>query len=212
MSGTTKNQQGFTIIELMIASMVFSVILLITTAGLLQVGKTYYKGVTQSRTQGVARTVMDDVTAHVQFSGEAITVTPQAAPGVVGVYCLGNTRYTYVRDRQLTDGVPKAGEQTNQALLVDRVAGGCSTGTPHTGACTPSSVLANNCQELLSPGMRLTNFKVEDKSNKLFHIVVGIVSGENDILDASHTKCASAQAGTQFCAVSNLDTYVQKRI
>lgn len=58
---TIKNTAGFTIVELMIATVVFSVILILITTGIIQIGKAYYKGIIGSRTQETARKITDEV-------------------------------------------------------------------------------------------------------------------------------------------------------
>src|SRR3990172_9120101 len=68
-----KGVGGFTIVELMIATTIFSVILLIVTFGMLQIGRTYYKGITLTKTQNAARSIIDTISQDIQFSGEGVT-------------------------------------------------------------------------------------------------------------------------------------------
>ena len=67
MSQKRAEQNGFTIIELLIATTVFSLILLISVAGILQISRMYYRGVTQSRTQETARSIIDEVGEAIRF-------------------------------------------------------------------------------------------------------------------------------------------------
>src|SRR5690606_22524615 len=83
-------QKGFTIVELMIATSVFSVVLLLCTYGLLAIGRSYYKGVTISRTQETARLIVDDVAEAIQFNGGAVVLNPAGR-----MYCIGSRRYSY---------------------------------------------------------------------------------------------------------------------
>ncbi len=53
---------GFTIIELLIATTIFSVVLLLAASGLLYIGRLYYKGLTSSATQEAARNIMQELT------------------------------------------------------------------------------------------------------------------------------------------------------
>ena len=50
-------QKGFTVLELMIATTVFSVMLLLTTTGMIQIGKVYYKGLVTAKTQDTVRSI-----------------------------------------------------------------------------------------------------------------------------------------------------------
>lgn len=66
----TRNSEGFTLVELMIATSIFSVILLLLTFGLLGIGQNYYKGRNSVRTQDTARRIMDEISQAIQFSAE----------------------------------------------------------------------------------------------------------------------------------------------
>src|SRR3546814_319417 len=105
----TKNRQsGFTIIELMIATMVFSVLLLVAATTVDRFTKNFQKGLTETNTQNVARSVIDNISQTVQFEG---TPNPLASPpdnlSFTG-YCIGSTKYSYVLGDQLEDQIPHA--------------------------------------------------------------------------------------------------------
>jgi len=207
-----KSLTGFTIIELMIATMVFSVILLLITFGMLQIGRTYYKGVTMARTQNTARSVLDQITQAIQFSGGDITPTPETLPpGVHSAFCIGDKRYSYILDRELTDGTPDA-NQAKHVLVVD-TRSDCHPGTeyssdnpngplplsdPAFNLDDPIHGLANPV-ELLGPNMRLAKLvicepKDPDKAttdcpnpplagSNLYQITISIVYGDTDLLN-----------------------------
>lgn len=67
-------QRGFTIIELMISTVVFSLVLLAASAAIIQIGKKYYKGITNARTQEVARSTVDEIAQSLQFTNQSIKV------------------------------------------------------------------------------------------------------------------------------------------
>src|SRR5438105_2979488 len=109
----TTHETGFTIIELLVATTVFSVVLLLVSVGLIQIGRTIMKGVTTDRNQATAQAVMDDVSQAIQFSGGNVTpVTPSFNPAdlnpAVYYFCVDNNRYTFRLNTQLTDGAPAA--------------------------------------------------------------------------------------------------------
>src|SRR5687768_12937296 len=80
---------GFTIIELMIATVVFSTILLIITGGIVQIGKAYYKGVISARTQNTTRQLTDEVTRNLQFNRGKFVSS--------GIWrCVGGTHYKLI--------------------------------------------------------------------------------------------------------------------
>ncbi len=112
---TITNQKGFTLVELMIATTVFSVILLGATTAVIQIGRMYYKGVIASRSQETARRVIDEISRAIQFNSGEITnpldgtgqtlVVQQGAGTKIGVssVCVGTTRFTYALNAQVVD-------------------------------------------------------------------------------------------------------------
>jgi len=199
------NQKGFTIIELMIATVVFSTILLLCSYALLNIGRTYYKGVTTTRTQEAARTVIDDISQSIQFGPGTVYIPAggEATVGTSGYYCAGGKRYSYTRDWQLTG---------NRHALVTDAPTQCNGGTGVQNLNSASPTLSASSRELMSRGMRLANFRVESAGTDLYRITVRVVSGEDDLLNTAHNGCSADRAGTQYCAASELTTVVQKRV
>lgn len=196
-------QEGFTIVELMVATTVFSVVLLLCTYGLLAIGRSYYKGVTISRTQETARLIIDDVTEAIQFNDGAVVVNVPAARW----YCIGSERYSFELNRVKTE--------TNHVLVTDTV-GGCSGGTGRSGQVDGNS-LALGFTELMSTRMRLSRFEVIRISDNLYRVNVKVISGEDDMLVAADgdgvvDDCTNERSGSQFCAVAELSTVVHKRV
>lgn len=200
-------QKGFTIVELLIATMAFSVILLVLMAGLLQIGRTYYKGLTNSRTQEAARTIIDDVSRSIQFNG-GDWVWDNSGPDLG--YCVGSRQYAYVINQQVKTS-PVA-----RALVA-------STGTLTNCAVqniTGPTITADS-QELLGENMRLGEFRIESIGNNLYKITVEVGYGEYDLFEGTGggdivpdlpLKCKNERSGGQFCSVARLTTVVQKRV
>ena len=206
--GRQGSQHGFTLVELMIATAVFSVILLLCTSGLIQIGRFYYKGITQSRTQEVARLVIDDISRSIQFGGGTFTPPVTASPGTgtLDRFCIGNKRYSFLIRRQISDS--PTGNQRRNALVVDESA---SCTAQDLNPYTPS--LSAGSRELLSPGMRLAKLEIANPpGTNLYTITVRIISGDDDLLEPSLENCTNARAGGQFCAVSELSTVIKKRV
>ncbi len=195
--------QGFTIIEMLIATTVFSVVLLACSMGLLQVSRTFYKGITITKTQEVARAVIDDIASSAQFTDTSGASTLAVNSGSSGV-CIGNTRYSYVIGRMLTeDGSP-------HAFVVDHPGGANCSGS----ARDLSAQLTGDARELLAPRTRLSSLNISS-AGTLTTISVRIAAGEDDLLSnpmLPTAKCKSVFAGGQYCTVVDLTTTVQKRV
>lgn len=219
------NQQAFTILELMTATVVFSVILLLVSTGIIKIGNAYYKSVLQSRTQETARNIIDEISRGIQFSGEQVRVgdvydaasDPYPKSGGKYGFCVNGTRYAYILNKQLATS-PSGADQVAATLI------------SYDGACntfTVDNVTLTTGKELLGVGMRLTDLNIDDNGDtdaSTFRITVGIASGEYDLLadkyknldgtvgtDGLYDTCKGG-AGSQYCAVSKLSTIVQKRV
>lgn len=183
-----KSSKGFTVTELLIATTIFSVILLLCTFGLIQVGRTYYKGVTIIRTQNVARSVMDNVSQSIIYSGSTPSIVPNAL-------CIGSMRFSYSLNNNVGPGV--------SALKYD---------DNNTGGCSSNMSIG---KELLAENMRLIKFNVTPAGND-YLIEIAIAYGPTDLTIPSPsdptTKICKSDAGTQFCATSELKTTVTRRI
>lgn len=208
------NQNGFTIIELMMSTVVFSMILLLLTNGVISFTKSYYKGVTEANTQHVARMVTEAITQSIQLNSAnfitAIPSNPANPPSGWQGFCFGNEAYIYRLYYQLVDSSPNASlHQTTQALLKGNAPAGCLNVTADSLATSITSK-----EELLAPSMRLADLTVTLLTNGLYSLVVNVAYGDDDLLSnwQSTTPTCTSQAGSQFCAVSGLSTVVQKRI
>jgi prepilin-type N-terminal cleavage/methylation domain-containing protein len=218
-----QNNKGFTIIELMIASMVFSIVLILCVSGMIQIGRMYYKGVTTSRTQETARTILDSVSQAIQFSGGSITPLVASADGDANQYsfCVNTKRFSVYKGRQVVDSGAVTADQARHALVVDDVSTGCPApqdlNDPNLnppGGAAPA--LTATSRELIPAGLRISNILITaDTANKLYTVTVRVVSGDSDLLDnanATNATCKVQRQGSQFCAVSELSTVVQKRL
>jgi Tfp pilus assembly protein FimT len=199
--------RGFTVVELMIATATFGLVLLVIATAILQLSRVYYKGITETKVQTTTRTLVDSIAQAVQFSGAPITNSPAGATAgsTVWTFCVGNQQYAYRLGQQLVDNSPGA-NQTTAALRVRDVPG-----------CTSSSpVPATPGRELLAPGMRLARMEVSALGGPFYKVSARVVFGDDDLLSsptATSAQCKNNQrVGTQFCAVSDITAGVTKRV
>lgn len=218
---------GFTILELIIATTVFGLMLLVATTGMIQIGRAYYKGTIVAKTQEGTRGVVEDITKTIQFGGNVSIVTDQTPPIVLAsglsshATCIGNQRYTYVVGQRIDPktsakhalwfDVKKEGALCSPVDLDNAnpsYSGGANGGTVDT---TKTSVQ----RELLSKGMRLAKFSIVDQGTSGATVTVKVIYGEDDLLldkTDPNANCVSSSIGGQFCAFSELTTFVTKRL
>ncbi len=200
------SEAGFTVVEFLISTAVFSVVLLICSFAILHVGRMYYKGVITSRTQDAARRIVEDVAASIQY-GEKENDPQRFMPNPITsggstTYCLGDVRYTFISDTPLGSAAP-------HVLWRDEKTLGCGDNLPNMA--NPSGG-----QEMVGKNMRITSFSVQRPAvgDSLWTVSVTVSYGDNNDLfeDSAHTICKGVLAGGQFCAVSSYTTNVKKRL
>lgn len=222
-----KNNKGFTIVELMIATAVFSVILLVTSVGVIAIGRAYYKSLTSTRVQGTARAIMNDVSSSLQFSNTDSVLSDlendDGTPATIKARCFGQDRYRYVINQKVE---PSAGIV---GLYRDKKISDSSCDT--SGAYDSGTQLLGNNMRLLQfdvINVNDTNPDFDDSSR----VIIKVAYGDDDLLeitqcsgtligsicqnpsdeDIATTRCRLGIAGNNFCAVSGLETAVTSRV
>lgn len=213
--GRSGSQAGFTILELMIAASVFAVILLIVATGVISFTNSYYKGVTASKTQEAARSILNTISQSIQF-GQHVSVPQLSGDGTTYDMCIDDTLYAFRPGQEVTDAVPFGPDQGYHGLVA--VPNDCDM-----SATLPTTANLASGRELLGQHMRLNYLNISQNGN-LFTIRLRIIYGDDDLLVqplppapkawmSTNESCGgSNQAGEQFCAVSDLTTTVEKRI
>lgn len=231
---TAPKPYGFTVIELLIATSIFSVVLLVALNGFFQIGKLYYKGVATSQTQAITQKVMEDMNSGLQFASGVVSPTDirNNSEGKAMKYiCLGNARYTYVLGHQVN---PSTDDRTDKfGLLRDYLPGsGCSSPFGSGGGF-------NSPTELLGSKMRLSKLCLLNTTGtdvntsgsncspvgvcantasapclkNLWLINLKVAYGDDDILtnpSSQDPTCNSALSNSQYCSVANLQTVINK--
>lgn len=207
--------KGFTIMELMVATLVFSAVLLLITTGIMQITRVYYKGVTEANTQNTARNIMDIVAQAIQFSGSSVGSTEDVEAGEDAGFCIGNQHFTYRLGWQVENKDNPDGQQTWHALVQKTIYGSNCSGSAVLEALN-SEHLSEHARDLVGEHMRLSDFSVTRiGTSNMYRVRVKVVYGDADLLNDPTGKSASCQnirVGGQFCAVADLSTVVVKRV
>jgi prepilin-type N-terminal cleavage/methylation domain-containing protein len=216
-----RKQHGFTIVELMIAISIFALVLILITTGVLRFTRQYYKGVIAGNTQDVARAIVDDITRSIQFNGGDV-VPLSGGNG----YCIGSSkRIRYYTNAQVTTGTLGA-HQSRHAFVTDTF--NCNASSPATSVQNTDPLPGINARELLGEHMRLAKFSIIG-SGDVWTVNVRVVYGADNLLCSPSVpgNCSSTNntfpgvtnnltcrsgIGTEFCAVSELTTTINKRV
>lgn len=225
----TQKDAGFTILELLIATTVFSLILVVITTGILSFTRQYYKGVISSNTQNTARAIIDDVTRSIQFNtGQLYTLYDVS--GHKAGYCIGEAkRYSFSQYSQVTDTNPDTAHHQHYHGLVTDDTSGCSDLTSPLPVAANFFVMPAGANEMLGAHMRLVKFDIQSSGN-IDTVTVRVAYGDDDLLcsPSVNNSCnptvndpaiwgkddltCKLAVGSQFCAVSELSTTVTKRV
>jgi prepilin-type N-terminal cleavage/methylation domain-containing protein len=218
-----KNLRGFTIVELLIATAVFSIILMAAVAGFLQIGRIFYKGVVNTQTQAVTKRALDSITADMQNSS-FFTEPATSAEGYT-YFCSGNVRYTINPDKIVDISNPDYSPDNGTfGILRDKLLGSNACAPPCESApCASGAVEFSNPQELLGSRMRLDALifaPIINVSNPgppdTYNVKVRVVFGDEESLAVSTPQsrttddyeCNSSLANSQYCAAAQISNVV----
>ena len=139
---------GFTIVELLVATAVFSLILMGAVGAFLGIGRLFYKGIVNTQTQTTAKKTLDSITADMQNSS---TLTNQATSGGYTYFCAGNVRYTLNFDKMVDLANPDYSPTNgNFGILRDVLPGSTACAPPCESApCASPAVAFIQPKELL---------------------------------------------------------------
>jgi type II secretory pathway pseudopilin PulG len=115
------DMKGFTIVELMVALGVMSLVLIMSTTILIQIGSIYNRGVSSSNMQNTSRSIVSDISSAIEFSGYNPAVSECSGTADTSglnnscysngsssdpypsesAYCIGTVRYTFIPNVEL---------------------------------------------------------------------------------------------------------------
>ena len=195
-------QAGFTIIEVAVASVGLTAILIITLNIFLDIGSKYFEEITKAKSQNVIRVIVDDISSSITTTGGQLldyNITTYSSSDIGGwrAYCLGGISYYFKLNQQLKEN-PSAGSsnQTSQALIRTVSPGGCPDNSNLTNVDYPAGPAGGTISdgiEMLLPRMRILEFSIEEFKDSsgtrtgLYQIKIKIATG-GDPDDANHEK------------------------
>jgi len=203
MSKQLRKSAGFTIVELMIATAVLSIVLVLVAMVMTNIGKLYFKGANQAKMQNNVRSISAEIAQRLQLSGGQRN-GDNSSP--IKVYCIGTARYTYVLHKQL-DGEDNS--EYKHILWRDKIPAGTCDNTINLRSDNPGGVEG---VELITTKSRLTHFTIDFSSPSV--ISIGLAYGDSGYLtdpDGIDPKCKDT-TGNQFCATASLTTKLMRRV
>ena len=225
---TNSNSKGFTIIELLIATVVFSAILLVLTQVVIRLSGTYYHGVIQNQTLNVAKNITNDIVQQIQFTGGDIINKNNPSPWnkmlisdtlslkkYESYLCIANNQYVY----QL-NGINDS--STSNGSLILSYNPQCSGLGPSfvfnsSWDLRNSSTISSSYYVSLVPShMRLVKFNVNPQFGNLYKVDVKVAYGSdaNPLVGGIgfNPSSGNCNPNSPYCATTELVTYVEKTV
>lgn len=195
----TSPPSGFTTIELLVAISVFSLMLLLTSGVMVELGRQFHKGNVSSRTQEVSRVIIDEISNNIQYSASDPYQLPPS--GSVNHWCIAGRLYSYVLDQELSPSNPNVLLRSTD----------CSTPPSE-----PLQRTSSDQVELLADSMRITEFSLQEQG-KVWRIAITVAHGDDDVFDPTvpagdPPRCRAGAADSTYCAVSSLSTVVVRKL
>lgn len=192
-------QFGFTIIELLIATAVFSFVLIIFLTAFLRTGQLFYKGIYTSRVQEDARIVVQDISDDIEFykSQPIIPASP------ANYFCVGIHRYTYYLGQQV--------DSSNHGIVRETVGADCPSPTKQP--------VGPQAEELLENGMQANKLTLGCPNGQCnLSLRVVYYGGDKSVLispsnatpawQAPDATCNGSAASPQYCAVAEYQSTI----
>lgn len=209
---STSNSAGFTIIELIFATLIFSLVMVVILVSVFQIARIYYKGVSISSTNEAARTTVEDIANDVRFANLADTTNFNS-----GYFCVGSHRYSFTKFVKVTN------DDINRNLPT-----GIRQDVVNSGCPNPNILMSGtDAKQLLGPDMQLNNL-VFNCANGACTVGVHIIFyGADDLVFRSNLNpthgpaaalkdpdatCSGNLQSSQFCAAVDLQTKVLQRL
>lgn len=198
-----KGTKGFTVPELMMATAIFSVVLILCITGFMQLGRIYYHGVAITQTKNIASGLLSSISSELQSINTAPSL-PDNPSLPEGNYCFGKHLYRVKKLNLVNLSNHDIAEGEYGLLRLD-------------GSCLPDNM--NAAKELLGNNMRLLDFTVTSitsaATGSLYEVRIKIASGNDDSLTKNgsdiidkESKCAGGPVVNQSCAITDIRTLI----
>ena len=212
----TEGNKGFTIIELMIATAIFAVIMLITTTAILGISKTYIQGLVDSQNQNTTRRIVSEISQDIQYNSPG-TINIQNIHNINyknpnGWFCIGQDVYIVNLDHEITNSSGDYGLIRYSSSSCPKSQPEITSGLPLSGTYNKGSV-----EELLTTDQQLSQFAIDE--NNGYYTITATVAYGNDFMpnpvltsDGLKYQCNTSSYSLNFCSISSLTNSIEPSI
>lgn len=216
-----QNIKGFTIIELMIATTIFAVIMIITTTAIIGISKTYIQGLVESQNQNTTRRVVSQISQDIQFNNQA-TININGISGLgrtplssTGWFCIGQDVYVVQLDQEILN----SGDWALIRYSSSSCPGSQPTFTNGLPTNPPYTYNAGSVEELLTTNQQLARFSIIE-INGYYKISATVAYGNSSVLqailpnpnDGVNYECNTSSFSINFCSITSLTNSIEPSI
>lgn len=218
-------QTGFTLIELMFATLIFGMVLAVMLASFLQIGRLYYKGISLSTTDEAGQKISTDIDNDLRYSSSAACDNMSGqncidpANPYIHYFCIGNHRYTYLLSTAATGpykiqaGDINSPDPSNAVGMIRDTVIGCPA---------PSTIAGTEPVQLLTINLQLNDLHFYCNDNSCYvHLHIVFYGADNSVFSSFEhpndntsdhlgaltdpdNKCDGSLLSTEFCAVNDI--------
>ena len=201
-----KDDSGFTLIELMISTAVFSVVLLIATISIILISKNYTRGQVTIQTQNTVQSILNNISNAIKYNNLSTLNFSNLSTATNRYFCIGNNVYYFNNLNQLL------GSNSSAVGLVEYTSPSCNR---------PTSV-PSGASQLLSNNERLGQLSITDigTTSHLYQIDIEVAYGNDSVLTTLNPagpppykyRCNDSYLSTSFCSIDSETVTVSPRL
>lgn len=190
-------QRGFTVIELLLATTFFSVIIMMVTAGFVQINRSYTRGTLVHNMQNNARVLFEDISRSIRDSTPGGLAYSNTQPYRL---CLPGVRYGWNQ----FNGTVRSNESlpSNAAMLKSYDSSSCTSAIPSNASAT----LGDN---MLVQHMSIT--PINPGNNRVVRFIMVISSPTAELVEQGENARCRPDRNSQYCDVVRLETVITLR-
>jgi prepilin-type N-terminal cleavage/methylation domain-containing protein len=206
-------QDGFTIMELMIATVVLSVILLVASVLLTSIGGLYTKGTTGSQLQNNIRNILQTLSTTIEYSGASTQIVGPVSHSYPPInetaICVGDIKISYVPDT-----IPST--VSSYTIWQSQATPGCVPddlrGTPAQSSANQNIGLSNEAVHYLKVSYDATSGLYTVEINAFSAAGIDQLVFDPTTPATKPVHCNGALKASDFCFTTALSTSIGRRL
>ncbi len=161
-----ENSEGFTLADVTIASAIFAGVLIVCLGAFIAMGRIYFRGSLEAKSQEVSRGVLDEITRTISTTAVEVKGPITQSGSDWEAYCIAGVKYSFLRGKQLDRNIPPRSQKVDRAFIKSIVIEIDSNGNPVLNSTTNRPQPAGTCDNTgpgpdeVGPGIELLDYQM----------------------------------------------------